>query len=169
MIPVSGEFIAFFVLSVLAIAGAVFMINFTRVIHMILALSFTFLSIAGIFVLLNAEFLAAVQVLIYTGAVTILMLFGIMLTNHRDETRKPGRVRHHVLSFIGVGGLFAVLMRIFYSTPFSGETGQTQEYTTVALGESVFKHYVIPFEATSVLLLVALIGAIILAKKESSS
>ncbi|OYD08203.1 NADH-quinone oxidoreductase subunit J [Paludifilum halophilum] len=164
----NGEFIAFFLLSVMAIAGAVFMINFTRVVHMILALAFTFLGIAGIFVTLNAEFLAVVQVLIYTGAVSILMLFGIMLTRHRDETRDGGRPWHAFLCFLGVGGFFALLMRIIYGSPFNGETAKTETFSVSGLGESVFKQYVIPFEVTSILLLVALVGAIILAKKERS-
>ncbi|WP_309864977.1 NADH-quinone oxidoreductase subunit J [Desmospora profundinema] len=152
----------------MAIGGAVFMINLTRVVHMALALAFTFLSIAGIYVTLHAEFLAVVQVLIYTGAVTILMLFGIMLTRHQGR-EEEGSLWKEGLSFVGVGALFGLLMWAIYQTPFSGETGPVELYTVAHLGEAVFKHYVIPFEVTSVLLLVALVGAIILAKKESKS
>lgn len=116
MIEMSGEFIAFFVLAVCAIGGAVFMLNFTRVVHMVLSLAFTLLSIAGIYVLLNAEFLAVAQVLIYTGSVSILMLFGIMLTRHRDqeETVRPW---HSFFSFVGVGALFGILIHTIYNTP----------------------------------------------------
>jgi NADH-quinone oxidoreductase subunit J len=162
----NGEFLAFFLLSVMAIGGAVFMIHFTRVVHMVLALAFTFLSIAGIFVLLHAEFVAAVQVLIYTGAVSILMLFGIMLTKHRASDHTDSRSRHQLLSFVGVAGFFGVMMWVIYHTPFSGGRAETAKYTVAKLGESVFKQYVIPFELTSVLLLAALVGAVILAKKE---
>ncbi|MDW2800148.1 NADH-quinone oxidoreductase subunit J, partial [Clostridium boliviensis] len=97
----SGEFFAFLIFSLMAIGGAVFMISFTRVVHMALAMAFTFLSLAGMYVLLHAEFVAVVQVLIYTGAVTILMLFGIMLTRHRDEDHAEGRRWHRGLSFVG--------------------------------------------------------------------
>ncbi|MFC4077373.1 NADH-quinone oxidoreductase subunit J [Salinithrix halophila] len=167
----SGEFIAFFLLSMMAIGGAIFMINLTRVVHMVLALAFTFFSIAGIYVLLNAEFLAAVQVLIYTGAVSILMLFGIMLTRHRDgggdeTSRRPW---HTLFSFLGVAAFFGAVMWVIYHTPMPSETAKTSAYTVAKLGESVFKQYVIPFELTSVLLLVALVGAVILAKKEADS
>lgn len=164
----NGEFIAFFVLSVLAIGSAVFMINFTRVMHMALALACTFLSIAGIYITLHAEFLAVVQVLIYTGGITIMMLFGIMLTSHqgREEEGKPW---WEALSFLGVGAFFGLLMWAIYQTPFPGETGPVDEYTVAQLGETVFKKYVIPFEVTSVLLLVALVGAIIMARKETKS
>ncbi|MFD1427246.1 NADH-quinone oxidoreductase subunit J [Kroppenstedtia sanguinis] len=164
----SGEFIAFFVLAVCAIGGAVFMLNFTRVVHMVLSLAFTMLCIAGLYVLLNAEFLAVAQVLIYTGSVSILMLFGIMLTQHRDqeETVRPW---HSFFSFIGVGALFGILIHTIYNTPFEEGTASAKEFTVSRLGEIVFKQYVIPFEALSVLLLVALVGAVILARKESKS
>lgn len=89
---VSGELIAFFGLALVAILGGVLLITLTKVVHMVIALVFTFLSIAGIYLLLSAEFVAIVQILIYSGAITIVMLFGIMLTNHRehDEPAKGG-------------------------------------------------------------------------------
>ncbi|SEM79567.1 NADH-quinone oxidoreductase subunit J [Lihuaxuella thermophila] len=162
----TGEFVAFFILSVMAIGGAVFMINFTRVIHMALALAFTFFSIAGIYLLLNAEFVAVIQVLIYTGAVSILMLFGIMLTKHRDEEKGSIAPWHSVLSFIAAGAFFGIVMWIIYRTPIAGEQVDLKQFGVARLGEAVFKQYVIPFELASVLLLVALVGAVILAKKE---
>ena len=82
----SGEFIAFMGLALVAIIGGVLAFNLTKVIHMVVALVFTFVAIAGIYVLLSAEFIAAVQILIYSGAITIIMLFGIMLTKHDDES-----------------------------------------------------------------------------------
>ncbi|MBD1372148.1 NADH-quinone oxidoreductase subunit J [Hazenella sp. IB182357] len=160
----NGEFIAFFILSVMAIGGAVFMINATRVMHMALSLAFTFFSIAGIYLLLNAMFIAVIQILIYTGAISILMLFGIMLTKHRDEDRPAISTRHLGISF-GVVFLFlGGILFVIYQTPLMGEG--TAPLTVQELGTSVFKQYVIPFELASVLLLVALVGAIILAKKE---
>lgn len=162
----SGEFIAFFILSVMAICGAVFMINAERVIHMALSLAFTFFSIAGIYLLLEAEFLAVIQILIYTGAITILMLFGIMLTKHKVEERTSISIRHGIISFIAVAGLFGLLIWIIYRTPILSQGVRDQVTNVAQLGDRVFKHYVIPFELTSVLLLVALVGAVILAKKE---
>ncbi len=166
MPSVSGEFIAFFILAVMAIGGAVFMINFTRVMHMALALVFTFLSIAGIFILLDAEYLAMVQILINVGAVSVLMVFGIMLTRHKQEEKPKARPLHTILSLLGVAALFAVMWRIFYTTPFGGDPADPA--TVQSLGESIFKQHVIPLELTAVLLLVALVGAIILAKREES-
>lgn len=89
----SGGEIAFLILSLVAVGGAVLMLNSQKVVHMVVSLAFTFLSVAGLFILLEAEFLAVAQVLIYGGAVTIVMLFGIMLTRHsdRDERRRPAQ------------------------------------------------------------------------------
>ncbi|KPC75745.1 NADH:ubiquinone oxidoreductase subunit J [Thermoactinomyces vulgaris] len=162
----SGEFIAFFILSVMAICGAVFMINATRVIHMALSLAFTFFSIAGIYLLLEAEFLAVIQILIYTGAVSILMLFGIMLTKHKEEEQPSISSWHSIISFCATGALFGLLIWVIYRSPLLSQPSQKVAATVGQLGGSVFKQYVIPFELTSVLLLVALVGAVILAKRE---
>jgi NADH-quinone oxidoreductase subunit J len=165
-VSLSGEWIAFLFLSVMAIGGAVFMINLTRVIHMVLALAFTFFSIAGIFLLLEAEFLAVAQVLIYTGAISILMLFGIMLTKHHDETNISSHPWHVFVRFIAVAVFFSMLIAVIYQTPIIHQTFDSKGFGVVELGEALFKRYVIPFELTSILLLVALVGAIMLAQRE---
>ena len=82
---ITGEFLAFLLLSIIAVSGGVLLINLTNVVHMVLALVATFISIAGIYILLSAEFLAVVQILIYSGAITIIMLFGIMLTRPSEQ------------------------------------------------------------------------------------
>jgi NADH-quinone oxidoreductase subunit J len=165
-VSLSGEWIAFLFLSVMAIGGAVFMINLTRVIHMVLALAFTFFSIAGIFLLLEAEFLAVVQVLIYTGAISILMLFGIMLTRHHDEMNIPSHPWHVFVRFTVVAIFFSMLVGVIYQTPLIHQTFDAKGFRVVELGEALFKRYVIPFELTSILLLVVLVGAIMLARRE---
>jgi NADH-quinone oxidoreductase subunit J len=162
----TGEFVAFFVLSVMAIGGAVFMISFTRVVHMALALAFTFFSLAGIYLMLDAEFVAVIQVLIYTGAVTILMLFGIMLTKQRDDDRTAVGPWHGTVSFLAVAAFFGLVMWVVYKTPVAGQEADVKQFTVAKLGESVFKQYIIPFELASVLLLAALVGAVILARRE---
>ena len=96
---ITGEFIAFIVLAVIALIGGVLLLNLTNVVHMVLALVATFISIAGIYVLLSAEFLAVVQILIYSGAITIIMLFGIMLTKHDDKDYKHGWLGKENLTF----------------------------------------------------------------------
>lgn len=162
----SGEFLAFMGLALVAVIGGVLLLNLTKVVHMVVALIFTFVSIAGIYVLLSAEFVASVQVLIYSGAITIIMLFGIMLTKHDDESEpKAGKWRKIIL-FIGVVGFaFAVYIGI-YHFPIDQVPSKLHVDNTMQIGKALYSKWIIPFELVSVLLLVALIGAIILAKNE---
>jgi NADH-quinone oxidoreductase subunit J len=162
----SGEFVAFMGLALVAIIGGVLLLNLNKVIHMVVALIFTFVAIAGIYVLLSAEFIAAVQILIYSGAITIIMLFGIMLTRHNDDSEpKTGRLRKFLL-FLGVLGFaFAVYIGI-YNFNIEQVPTKLHENNTLQIGQALYSKYIIPFELTSVLLLVALVGSIVLAKND---
>ncbi|MEJ8544160.1 NADH-quinone oxidoreductase subunit J [Brevibacillus borstelensis] len=166
----TGEFIAFFVLSLLTIGGAVFMISFTRVVHMVISLGITFISIAGLYVLLGAEFVGVAQVLVYSGAISILMLFGIMLTKHDASDEGTGNTWKNWLSLIFVAVLFGLMFWGIQGSvwPAPPETAASDVSNVKQIGLDVFKKYVIPFELISVLLLVALVGAIIMAKKEGN-
>lgn len=164
----SGQFIAFFILSLLTIGGAVFMISFQKVVHQVVALAFTFLSIAGLYILLEAEFVAVTQVLVYSGAISILMLFGIMLTKHDAQDKEPGRKGFKIFAFVVVAGFFALMFMGIQTMNIQGEPAAFSEQNNIMeIGKALFSQYVIPFETASVLLLVALVGAIILAKKEA--
>lgn len=162
----SGEFIAFIVLAIGVITGGLLLLMLQKVVHMVLSAVFTFISIAGVYVLLSAEFVAAVQVLIYSGAITIMMLFSIMLTNHREqEQEKIQPVRHF---FVVMGVLvFAIVVYLgIHDLDLMAQADTLHESNTEQIGIALFTKYVIPFEVMSVLLLVALIGAVILAKKD---
>ncbi|MGZ4161524.1 MAG: NADH-quinone oxidoreductase subunit J [Neobacillus sp.] len=162
----SGEFLAFMGLALVAVIGGVLLLNLTKVVHMVVALIFTFIAIAGIYVLLSAEFVAAVQVLIYSGAITIIMLFGIMLTKHDDESEpKTGKWRKVLLFFGIVGFAFAVYIGI-YNFNIEQVPSDLHVNNTFQIGKALYSKYIIPFELVSVLLLVALVGSIILAKNE---
>lgn len=162
---ISGEFIAFIGLALAAIAGGVLMLNLTKVVHMVVALVFTFISIAGIYVMLSAEFVAFVQILIYSGAITIIMLFGIMLTRHNDETETAGLTRK-ILVGLGVLGFAGLMYFGVYNLDLGSGAADLHVDNTEQIGLAIYAKYVIPFELTSVLLLVALVGAIILAKRD---
>lgn len=164
----SGQFIAFFILSLFTIGGAVFMISFTKVVHQVVALAFTFLSIAGLYFLLEAEFVGVTQILVYAGAISILMLFGIMLTKHdaQDESRNKG---HKFFALVVVAGFFVLMFMGIQSMNIQSEPAAFSEQNNVLeIGKALFTQHVIPFELTSLLLLVAMVGAIILAKKEAN-
>jgi NADH-quinone oxidoreductase subunit J len=163
----SGQFIAFFILSLLTIGGAVFMISFTKVVHQVVALAFTFLSIAGLYVLLEAEFVAVTQVLVYSGAISILMLFGIMLTKHGSaEVDRRGKFKF--FAFLVVAAFFGLMFTGIQQMTIKSEPASFSSANNVLeIGKAMFTTYVVPFEFISILLLVALVGAIILAKKEA--
>jgi NADH-quinone oxidoreductase subunit J len=162
----SGEYLAFMILALVAVVGGVLLLNLRKVIYMVVALVFTFVSIAGIYVLLSAEFIAGVQILIYSGAITIIMLFGIMLTHHHTDDEPTGGKWRKILLFLGVIGFaFAVYMGI-YNLDIEQVPTKLHENNTLQIGKALYTKHIIPFEVTSVLLLVSLVGAIVLAKKD---
>ena len=162
-----GENVVFMVLAVVMIISAVLMISFTKVVHMVVSLAMVFLSMAGIYILLDAEFVAVVQVLIYAGAISILMIFGIMMTKHGQMEEEPKRPTFSLVLLIGILVLFGVIFYAIQDTTFTPTTGLEQVAdNTKAIGELIYNNYVIPFELVSVLLTVAFIGAIVLAKRE---
>ncbi|HFJ9449846.1 TPA: NADH-quinone oxidoreductase subunit J [Bacillus tropicus] len=165
----NGEFIAFFILSLSAIIGGVLMLNLTKVMHMMLALVLTFLSIAGLYFLLSAEFIGVAQILLYSGAITIIMIFGIMLTKHNAENESRLTLRKWII-FFAVVAFGAVMYFAVNNIDFANESTQgslpLHEKNTLQIGTLLYSKYIIPFELTSVILLVALVGAIILGKKD---
>ncbi|MGN1400183.1 MAG: NADH-quinone oxidoreductase subunit J [Bacillus sp. (in: firmicutes)] len=165
---VSGEFIAFLFLALAAVTGAVLLLYLKKVVHMVLSVVLTFISIAGLYVLLSAEFLAAVQILIYSGAITIIMLFGIMLTKHNDQESKTAKREglHRFFVLLGILGFAGTVYFGIYNLEIPSEPAALHEQNTEKIGVELFSKYIIPFELVSVLLLVALIGAVILAKRD---
>ncbi|MDP5276836.1 NADH-quinone oxidoreductase subunit J [Chengkuizengella axinellae] len=162
----NGENLLFIFFSMLVIIGAVFLINLQKVVHMVIALATTFISLAGLYVLLEAEFLAFVQVLIYAGAMTILMIFGIMMTKHDRQNEEPKRPLHNGLLLLGSIGFFFIIYLAIQEAAFPIQEFTSVEENTELIGIDLFTWHVIPFELVSVLLTVAFIGAIIVAKRE---
>jgi len=152
----------------------------------------TMISISGLFVLLNAYFLAAVQILVYAGAVMVLFLFVIMLLDIQETARRKLRIVSLVMGFVAVGALFGVYKSSIDATYETGrhgshslgqsvdvdgfsadfitaDDGDVLVGSTRALGQGLFSNengFILPFEIVSILLLVAMIGAILLSKKE---
>ena len=123
-------------------------------------------SLAGLFVLLHAFFLAAVQVLVYAGAVMVLFLFVIMLLDLRAEERRRIKTVGVVLGLISVGAILAIFFQSLLDSPIRVDNSPTLEGSTVLLGKLLFTRFLLPFEIVSVLLLVAMVGVILLSKKE---
>ncbi len=125
----------------------------------------TILSMAGLFVLLHAFFLAAVQILVYAGAVMVLFLFVIMLLDLKEEERRKLKLFGLLGGLVSVGTVLAIFMRSLAAIKPAGAAPQL-EGSTPDLGRLLFSQYVLPFEIVSVLLLVAMVGVILLSKKK---
>lgn len=164
----SGEYIVFLFLAFVSVMGGTIMLISKKVMHMMVAMIFTFISIAGVFIILSAEFVAAVQVMVYSGAVAIIMIFGIMLTNHNDDSRQSAPLFRRLLVGIAII-LFAVSMYVGIShLKISKADVALHENNTEKIGLSLYSEHVIPFEIASLVLLVSLVGAIIIAKNENA-
>jgi NADH-quinone oxidoreductase subunit J len=125
----------------------------------------TIVSLAGLFVLLHAFFLAAVQVLVYAGAVMVLFLFVIMLLDLKAEERRKIKVLGIVGGLVSVGAILAIFLSSLLNAPLGATESPALEGGTVELGKLLFTQYLLPFEIVSVILLVAMVGVVLLSKK----
>jgi len=156
----------FYILAAIIIGSAVMVVSMKNIFHSALFLVLCFFSVAGIYVLLSAEFLAAVQVLIYVGAITILMIFAIMLTARLYSTKIKQSNEQVVPGFLIVGALLAATVLTLSRTAWKLSTETPDMQSTVSIGNLLLTTYVLPFEVVSVVLLTALIGAIIIARRD---
>jgi NAD(P)H-quinone oxidoreductase subunit 6 len=167
-IATTTQLICFAVLSSTVVLGALGVVLLPNIVYSAFLLGGVFLSVAGLYLLLNASFVAAAQVLVYVGAVNVLILFAIMLVNKREDLSAiPGLAVRRLLSGLVCGGLFALLLRVALTTPWAlpGPLPVGEE-ATIRIGEHLFSDYLLPFELASVLLLMAMIGAIVLARRD---
>lgn len=159
----------FFIFAALCIAGALNLLLQRHPINSALSLIVVMTSLAVLYLLLGAEFLAAAQVIVYSGAIMVLFTFVIMLLNAGEEERTHGSRAAYLVGFPGVAALIGLLTYIFLSlkTPLGGARLGDSLVTTADLSRVLFRDLLLPFEVTSVLILVAILGAVALARKES--
>jgi NADH-quinone oxidoreductase subunit J len=164
-------FIMFFVCALLAVAGAVVLILAHEPIHSALALILVMMSLAVLYLLLGAPFIAAVQIIVYAGAIMVLFVFVIMLLNAGVEERTDFS---KIAKFAGVPLGFFLLLEIAHWLAHSqagtaianGAGASVEAASTNTLSLLLFQQYLFPFEATSILILIAILGALVLARKE---
>ncbi|HLF85759.1 MAG TPA: NADH-quinone oxidoreductase subunit J [Nitrospiria bacterium] len=160
----------FFYLAGVTVISSLLVISLRNIVYSVLALLVAFIHIAGLYLLLNAEFIAAIQIVVYAGAILIFYLFGVMFFS----TNLKAKVIHHQYPIAIIIGLFILgeFIVAIYSSTFSVNRG---EYTvqkiaeagnTETIGMLLYGVYLLPVEIASLILLVAMIGAIILAKRE---
>tara|TARA_B110000014_G_C20060464_1_gene552220 strand:- start:728 stop:1216 length:489 start_codon:yes stop_codon:yes gene_type:complete len=154
----------FIVLSAVSILGGVGVVATRNIVHAALFLLLSLMAIAGIYLILFTEFLALVQILIYGGAIVIVLLFAIMMTRGSDYPRISDN-RQWPLALIASIALAVVLSVSFWTTSDTVVGPQHAKFSDI--GNSLFTRWAIPFEIASLILLVALIGAIVIARSNS--
>jgi len=162
--------IVFFAFALFAVGGAVMLILAREPIHSALALILVMSALATLYLLLGAEFIAAVQMIVYAGAVMVLFVFVIMLLNMGLEERTDFS---KLAKYAGVPLGFVLLLEIahwLWRSPAGAVVANGPQpvtaFSTVELSKLLFRSYLFPFEATSILILIAILGALVLARKE---
>lgn len=155
-------------LGLIMLVGALGVVLLSNIVHSAFLLALVFISISGLYILLNAGFVAAAQVLVYVGAVNVLILFGIMLVN-KDEEFAP--VNRAWIGKVATGavcaGIFGLIGTMVVSHPWAlSSEPAAGDLAIEVIGQHFFSDYLLPFELASILLLVALVGAIVLARRE---
>ena len=164
----TAQLAVFLVLAAAAVAGAVSLILQRHPIHSALSLIAVMVALAGLYLLQGAEFIAAVQIIVYGGAIMVLFVFVIMLLNAVEEERtNASRMARYVGVPLGIAFLIEVAYGIGRATMHMAPPAQGA-VSTSALSNLLFREYVLPFELTSFLILIALLGALVLARRENS-
>jgi NADH-quinone oxidoreductase subunit J len=157
----------FYFLSFLAILSAMMVVISKNPIHSVLYLIITFFAIAGHYVLLNAQFLAAVHIIVYAGAIMVLFLYVIMMLNLNSEVEPHKPAIQKIAATIAGGVLMIVMVGAFKNVkPQTSAVYGNQAGLIQNLGHSLFNDFALPFEVSSILFLAAMVGAVMLGKKE---
>jgi NADH-quinone oxidoreductase subunit J len=155
--------VAFWVLAVVTLGSALMVAMVRDLVHAVLFLVLSFIGVAGLYITLSADFVAVVQILIYVGAISVLMLFAILLTprSGRDNATVPYAAPLSVLAGLTSAVIIFVGLKTDWAKAGDDDRFQT---TAVEIGKALLDPYVLPFEVASVLLVVAMVGAIILVR-----
>ncbi len=162
----------FFIFAALAVLGGLGVLVARNPVHSALSLVGTMVCLAGIYLLHHAEFIFAIQLMVYAGAIMILIVFVIMLLDLRREEARPGRISPAKVFGLVMSGLLAVVLVVPLAAGLAGRQGDMSEQVLARVGsvqylaDKLFGAYLLPFEIASVLLLVGLVGAVALAKKK---
>ena len=155
--------VIFYLFAFITVFSAAVVVFTNRLIYAVFALLFTFFGVAGLYVFLEADFLAGAQVLIYVGGILILLLFGVMLTNRIYDLNLLAERVQFVPSVIVIGAGFALLAVVIINTTWPSPETTAPASSVAEIGKSLMTTYVLPFEVAGMLLLAALLGASMLA------
>jgi len=163
---VSLAALAFYLVAALAVGGAAGVAFSRNIVYSALSLMASFLGVAGLYVFLDADFVAGIQVLIYVGGVVVLTLFAVMLTHHIADIEVSNRSVGRVPALAIVAATFAVLLRSLGRADWPAASAGAVRPSTYAVGDALLGRYLLPFEVASIVLLAVLIGAVALSRKE---
>jgi NADH-quinone oxidoreductase subunit J len=159
----------FWILAIAVLASGALVVSLKSIFHCSIALVFCLFSVAGMYILLHAEFLAAAQVLIYVGAVSVLMIFAIMLTTELASKKTAQTNENALIAFLAcLLFAFTVIQIMRFSNVWQMAKEAMPSDNISNIGKLLMTKYMLPFEVVSILLLAALIGAIVLAREEES-
>jgi NADH-quinone oxidoreductase subunit J len=157
---------AFYLLAGLTLIGAGGVAFSRNIVYSALSLMASFMGVAGLYILLRADFVAGVQVLLYVGGVVVLTLFAVMLTQHISDVQVSNRSVGRLPALAITLAVFAVTARAYAAATWRIEDLPQQTYSTYAIGNALLGQYVLPFELASIVLLAVLVGAVVLSRKE---
>ena len=159
--------VVFYLFALVTIGSSAVVVFSKNIVYSAFALLFAFFGVAGLYALMMADFLAVTQLLIYVGGILVLVLFGVMLTTNVLDVQLRSGTMHILPALLIVGALAAVLFMVFWSTDWTlVRELASAEQTGPEIGELFLTRYLLPFEIASVILLVALIGAAMIARRE---
>jgi len=161
--------IVFYILAAVTIGAALAVVSLRNIVHSAFYLVLLFVGVAGIYVLLQADFLAAVQILVYAGAVAILLAFGVMLTRRGNIKESNLFNKQAGVAALVVAATLGVIVWLITGTKWVVNPGEAPTDTVGTIATLLLTDYVVPFEVAAVLLLVAMLGAILIAKEVNNS
>jgi len=166
---VTPEVVVFWALAVLTVGSATVVVLARSLIYSAFALLFTFLGVAGLYLLLGADFLATTQLLVYVGGILVLLLFGVMLTHKLYDLELRSEVTQFPPALLVSAGLFALLLITSVRTEWATAVQRLPAPTTKEIGRLFMDKFLLPFEAASILLLVALMGAAMIVRRKKEA
>jgi len=157
--------ILFYVLALIIVVSAVMVVFNKNVVHSAFSLFFTLFAISGIYVLLKADFIALTQIMVYVGGILILLIFGVMMTTKVTNVELKTKNLNTIPSLVFSIGIVTILIFVIFSTKWNIRMGLESEETITQIGIMLLSKYLLPFEIASIVLLVALIGSAMFARR----
>ncbi len=162
-----GLSVAFWPIAALTVVAALAVVSLKNLLHAALALVLSFVGVAAVYVTLRADFVAAVQILIYAGAIAVLILFGILLTGNAIVGNPPNRLRLPAVALsVSLAGLLVWVVSVRTVWPVDAQGGDERLTPVSLIADALFNRFVLPFEVASVMLLAAMLGAIVLTRQD---